>query len=249
MKRNVVLIAGAIMVAGILALTGCSGGAQAGTTVVNAATEHVVTVTANSEVKVVPDKAQISVSVSNQADTATECQQDNAQTTNAVIDALQASGVAEKSIQTTNVNMYPRRDYSSMGTAAIIGYEMTTTLAISDVSIDDIGPLLQTAVAAGATDVGGIQYYSSTYDAAYADALKSAIAAAGEKAQVIASASKVSIGSIVNVTEGYQNTAYRYDSGENYLYAAADEAMGEASKAMPGEIGITAQVTVSFSIV
>ena len=248
MKRGVVITVAAVAFVGILALAGCSGSSKEGTTVVNAATEHVITVTANNDVKVVPDKARVTVSVSNQADTAADCQETNAQTANAVIDALVAAGVAEKSIQTTNVNLYPMRDYSGMGTPTIIGYEMTTTLSVSDLAIADIGSILQDAVAAGATDVGGIQYYSSTYDAAYADALRAAIDAAGEKAQVIATASKVSIGGIVNVTEGYQNTAYRYETGSNYLYAAADMEAA-SSKAMPGEIEITAQVTVSFAIV
>lgn len=248
MKRNLIVVACAIMVAGILVLAGCTGSAKEGTTVVNAATEHVITVTTSSDVKVVPDKAKVSVSATNQAYEAAECQEANARMANALVDALVAAGVAEKDIQTTNVNMYPTRDYSGIGTPTITGYEMTTSLSVSGLDIDSIGPVLQAAVAAGATDVGGIQYYSSTYDEAYADALRAAIAAAGEKAQVIATASKVSIGAIVNVTEGYQNTAYRYESGSNYLYGAGAMDV-EASKAMPGEIEIGAQVTVSFAIV
>lgn len=214
---------------------------------VNAENEHVVTVTAESEVKVVPDRARVSVSVTNQADSASACQDANAQTVDAVVEALRAAGVADKSIQTTNVNMYPMRDYGISGTPTIIGYEMSTSLSVSDLAIDDIGPILQAVASAGATDMGGIQYYSSTYDAAYADALRAAIDAAGDKAQVIAAASKVKIGGIVNVTEGYQNTAYRYDNG--IAYAGADMAEGASMKAMPGEIAVSAQVTVSFAIV
>ena len=247
MKRMMVLTAGAVLVVGILALAGCAGGAKEGTTVVNASTEHVVTVTASSDVKVVPDKARVNVSVSNQADAASTCQEANAQLVDAVVDALRAAGVADKSIQTTGTNLYPMRDYSGMGTSTIVGYEMSTTLTVSDLAIDDIGPILQAAVAAGATDVSGIQYYSSTYDEAYADALRAAIDAAGEKAQVIAEASKVKIGGIVNVVEGYQNMAYRYDNGA--AFAAVDTAEGASMKAMPGEIAVTAQVTVSFAIV
>ena len=242
-KRNGLAALGVAAVCAF-ALAGCSGGAQATTVVANA--EHAITVTASSDVKVVPDKAQITVSVSNQANEAAECQDANASAVKGLIDALKAAGVAENSIQTTGTNLYPLRDYSS-GAPSVVGYEMTTTLSVGNLEIDTVGDVIQKAVSGGATDIGGIRYYSSTYDAAYADALKAAIAAAREKAQVIASASKVAIGAIVNVTEGYQNTAYRAETGANYLYG--DAAASEAAKVMPGEIAVSANVTVSFAIV
>lgn len=239
------VFAGALAFVGAMSLWGCAGGQ--GTTVVNASTEHVITVTAESDVKVVPDRAKVTMSVTNQDETAAACQESNAAAINKLLDALKAAGIEDKSIQTTGTNLYPQRDYSQMGMSAIVGYEMNTTLSVSDLAIEQVGTILQTAVASGATDVGGIQYYSSTYDSAYADALKAAIAAAGEKAQTIAAASHAKAGSIINVVEGYQNTAYRYDTGANFLYAA-EAAETASAKTMPGEIAVTAQVTVSFAL-
>ena len=54
------------------------------------------------------------------------------------------------------------------------------------------------------------------------------------------------LGGIVAVTEGYQNTAYRFESA---MGAYADAADNELARTMPGQIDISAEVTVRFAIV
>ena len=135
-------------------------------------------------------------------------------------------------------------DAHDEGYSTIIGYEMYTSLSVKGLDIDAVSAITSAAVAAGATDVSGIQYYASGYDEAYGAALDDAIAQAQQKAQRIADASGVRLGGIVAVTEGYQNTGYRY---ANSMMAEA-EADGAYMEVMPGEININAQVTVRFTI-
>lgn len=268
------LATAALSAACLLALAGCAGSGER-TVVVNEAEElPTITVTAESDVKTVPDKAEIGVAVTTQAGTAQDTQARNAEGVNAVTDALRALGVDEKSIQTSDTWLNPRYDYSestdSMEPAAaaettgataevatdaaesdaaigsnedsnIVGYEMTTRLTISDLDVEKVGEVLQACVDAGANNTDGIRYYSSNYDAAYDEALAAAVDAAHAKAEVLAKAGGVKLGSVYNITEGYQDTAYRYENAA--MESAAD---GAAMKTMPGEIAVTANVTVSY---
>ena len=266
----------ALALAGALALVGCGPNTTAVASAASAQGEAAtalptITVTANSEIKVVPDKAKIGVAVTTQAATAEATQSANTDGINAVIDALKQLGIDEKSIQTTDTYLNPRYDYSAATYTApaapleeetvattgaaeiavedaastnIVGYEMTTRLSVSDLEIDQVGEVLQACVAAGATNSDGIQYYSSEYDAKYAEALAAAVEDARAKAEVLASAAGVNLGGVFSITEGYQNTAYRYDT------AMASDAVAEGAsmKVMPGELDVTANVTVSYEI-
>ena len=94
-----------------------------------------------------------------------------------------------------------------------------------------------------------IEHYVSSYDEAYADALAQAVEASRAKAQVLASAAGVTLGRVVNITEGYSYSGYRYSNSEAAV--VADEAGGTMAKVAdiaPGQVGIEAQVTVSYSI-
>ena len=94
------------------------------------------------------------------------------------------------------------------------------------------------------------RFYASSYDEAYEDALKSAVSAAEKKAAVLAEASGGKLGSVLSLSEGYQNTAYRYAKA-NYAMteeAAADSASGFGMAVMPGEASIEARVTVTFEL-
>ena len=130
----------------------------------------------------------------------------------------------------------------------VIGYEMYTSLSVEGISIEAVGAITADVVAAGATSVSGIQYYSSSYDDAYNAALAKALDEARSKAQFIAEASNVRLGEIVAVTEGYQDTGYRYAMNTMAYEEDTIGAGGALAKTMPGQIDITAQVTVRFAI-
>ena len=135
--------------------------------------------------------------------------------------------------------------------ATIVGHGekdlVEVTVDVDGEAGDAVSTLMDTCITAGATGVDGPRYYVSSYDEAYNEALTQAIAASREKAQVMAAAAGVTLGPVVNITEGYQYTGYRYASNEAAVMA--DEAGGMASmKIAPGQVDIEAQVTVSYAI-
>lgn len=224
--------------------------------------ESGITVTASSETKVVPDKARIRVSVLTEDKAAEACQSKNADSVNAVIEALKGLDVKEESIQTTRSDLTPR--YGSRTTSndakddskddvaydewVVTGYEMNTMLTVSDLEIDNVGAVVQACVAAGANQTDGIEYYASDYDNVYNEALAKALETARGKAEGIASASGVKLGKLVNAVEGYQDTSARYATSYNAMEVAEDAAATGMAKTMPGQIDIEANVTVTYAI-
>ena len=237
--KQLTAIIGALALCG--ALSACGG------TATMAQQEHVITVNASAQVKVAPDKASFSVEILTQGTTPEEASAANAAPVNAVIDALELAGVAEEDIQTTYTDLSPvygmAEEPVSDGMAATVVYTGGNEI----VGYHAVSTLMDTCITAGATGVDGPRYYVSSYDEAYNEALTQAIAASREKAQVMAAAAGVTLGSVVNITEGYQYTGYRYASNEAAV--EADEAGGMASmKIAPGQVDIEAQVTVSYAI-
>ncbi len=76
---------------------------------------NVITVTGEGEVFAVPDIAEISFSVNEEADTLPAAQEVAATKMNAAIDYLTSNGVDEKDIKTTNYSANPRYEYRNAG--------------------------------------------------------------------------------------------------------------------------------------
>ena len=226
-----------------LGLGGCGAGAQMPDTLkvqnVGAA-ENVITVTGREEVKVVPDMAQIEYAVYTRK---------NANDLNAAIETLKGLGVEETSIQTSSYGLSPIRNWNS-DKQEITGYEMTTSLTVSDIPIDNAGTIITKSVAAGVNGINSVSYFSSSYDASYQEALKGAMAVAQAKAQALAEASNKTLAGVVHVEEfGYQpETRYAsYNAGGSAKMAAA-VAEDAAASVMPGQVSVEAQVTVSYEL-
>lgn len=207
---------------------------------------NTITASARSEVKVAPDKAGFSVEVVVRGDTAQEAQEAAIEPVEAVIAALKESGVDEKSIQTAYTNVSPVYDWSGES-ERIVGYESSTGLAVSDVEIDAVAGLMQACVAAGATGVSGPSYYVSSYDETYEGALAQAVEDTRAKAEAMAKAAGVSLGEVVAVVEGYQDSTYRYTAADESMSAATAEGGGEMD-IVPGEVTIEAEVSVTYAI-
>ena len=207
--------------------------------------DHVITVQSSEEVKVVPDMAELVFSVTTQAEDAKACQEQNSRDLANVISFLKDSGIAETSIQTSNYGLDPVYDWNSGRT--ITGYEMNTEITVSDVPIDQAGALISSSVEAGINSISQVTYLSSKYDESYQQALKNAIASARVKAEAIAEAGGCSLGAVIHVQEYSDNQTARYSSYRNAV--TEDKASGAAAMAVePGQLSVTAQVTVEFEI-
>lgn len=248
-------IAAALLGAAVLA-SGCSAGAQApvsmpGTIQIeNVENSNVITVTGSEAVKVVPDMAEITCSVCSRGDSAAACQETNSKDLEAALAVLKELGIAETSIQTSSYGMQPIRNWNS-DTQEITGYEMTTTLTVSDIPLNQAGTVMSKTIASGVNSIDNVSYFSSTYDASYQEALKGAVAMAQAKAEAIAAASQKTISTVIHVEEQGYNPSARYTNANlrasKMAGAASEEIMADMA-VMPGEISVEASVTADFAI-
>ena len=130
--------------------------------------------------------------------------------------------------------------------SSIVGYNVSVSIIIADAAVDDVGDLISRSTEAGANYVGNVEYKCSNYEEVYASALADAVRKAKSKAEAIAAAAEGTLGSIVSITEGYENTSYR--SNASYDYGAM-KTMGVAEDSIelsPEEAEIEASVTIEY---
>lgn len=249
MKKINKPLAAAAAAATILSLTACSAAASAPAPVaatVNAQNQNTIEVQSEEEIKVVPDIAKISFAVSSQAADAKSVQEQNSQDITKVIDFLKNSGIDEKSIQTSNYGLQPIYDWDNG--QKITGYQMRTSILVSDIPMDQVGTLLSSSVEAGINSIDNVSYLSSKYDESYQEALKKAIESAKVKAEAMAEASERSLGAVVNVKEVSSYNENRYTTFTTDAQAGSGSVSAKEMALEPGQISIEAQVSVTYSI-
>ncbi|WP_124065109.1 SIMPL domain-containing protein [Clostridium sp. E02] len=248
MRKIIRPVAVAVIAASALSLTAC---AQTSGSLVPA-TNGSYTATVNKSiqvqseevVKTVPDKAEINYGVSSEAADPKSVQEKNSEDLNKVITFLKDSGIAETSIQTTNYGLQPNYDWSDG--QKITGYQMRTSIVVSDIPMDQVGTLISSSIEAGINSISNVSYLSSKYDESYQEALKKAIESAKTKAQAMASASGKTLGEVISIEELSSYSPARYNAYEN---TKADTGLLSKEMAVePGQISVQASVKISYEL-
>ena len=160
-----------------------------------------VVTSATGEARVTPDRAQIFIGVQTRAATAAQAGTDNARKTRAVIDAVKARGIPAEQIATSEYSLYPEHDQREQPrggpqTPRVIGYVVSNTVRIEVRRLDQVGMIIDAALAAGANLVNMIQFFASNVDVARRSALAEAVARARGDADALAKAAGGSLGGL-----------------------------------------------------
>lgn len=163
----------------------------------------VISTSATGEARYTPDRATISLGVQTRALTAAKASADNAVRQKAVIDAIRAQGIAADQITTVNYSLNAEQVYNPQAgdkAPRITGYVATNTVRVEVKKIDQVGALIDVAIAKGANEVNSLDFHSSAPDSlrrvALADAYKQALA----DATVLAQAAGGQLGALVELT-------------------------------------------------
>lgn len=227
---------------------------QAGST---QAVQRTIQVSASDSVKVLPDMAELSLTICPQGTTAQEAQAQAASELDALKAALAALGIDEKNIVASQVNIYARYDWSD-SVEKIVGYQASIDITLKELTIDQANSAIPAIAGIEDTTLDGTRFYVSTYDERYQEALVSALQVAQAKAQVLAQAAGAQLGAVANVCENYDSQEYRYSSVQAKSEAAtmavaedaaADAGAGNSSDMLnPGEIEIKASISVTYEL-
>jgi uncharacterized protein YggE len=159
---------------------------------------------ATGEARVTPDRAHVLIGVQTRAATAAQAGADNATKTRAVIDAIKARGIPAAQIGTSEYNLYPEYDHrepprEGPQTPRVIGYVANNTVRVEVRQLDQVGPVIDAALAAGANMVNTIQFFASNVDAARRTALAEAVGRARADAEALARAAGGSLGALLEL--------------------------------------------------
>lgn len=161
-----------------------------------------INVSAHGEVKVVPDRASLQISVQTKAVTAAAAASENARKQKAVIDALRALGIPANDIATTNYNVYPEQRYEPNREPVVVGYNVTNTLTVDVKAVTMVGPAIDASLAKGANMITSLQFYAANTEAARQEGIAQAVRKARADADVAARAAGGTIGGLLEVSIG-----------------------------------------------
>lgn len=216
--------------------------------------------------------ATTNLGVETTARTAREAMDKNALAMNLVVDTIRALGIDDKDIQTTGINLYPYRlprpllqpggetppatDQPAAPAPApveppnaapgavpvpvIQGYRATNNVRVTIRNLANVAAVIDGAVASGATLVSGVSFGLTDASGAQDTALSAAAASAKSRANVLARSLGLTITGVQSVSEG--------GFGGPLPVARAAPTSGASTPVEPGQLTVTATVTVAFII-
>lgn len=203
-----------------------------------------ISVTGEATVMATPDVATIDGGVISEAKTAREASDATNKAMTAVLAALKGSGVADNDIRTARISLQPQfatRGPSQQGSPQITGYRASNRVTVRIRDVSKVASVIDTLVAAGSNDIGGIDFIVSKESELLDEARARAIADARRKAQIFAKAAGVTLGSATSISEDGASPPMP-------VQMRTFKAAGSPTPVSPGEETLRLQVNVSFEI-
>ncbi|MEX1296441.1 MAG: SIMPL domain-containing protein [Candidatus Limnocylindrales bacterium] len=196
-------------------------------------------------VNAVPDVADVSLGVFEQAKEAAAASQQAAASMDAVVQALLGLGIDEKDIQTTSISLNASYDWEKQP-AQIVGWEARNMVIATVRDIEAVGDVVDAAVGAGANQIDGISFRVEDPTEAEALARTAAVEDARAKADQLAADAGVEIVGIVSISEsGGQQPQPIYMAREEMAFAAD---AGASTPVLPGEVELSVNVFIQYEI-
>ena len=169
------------------------------TAVANDAT--LLNISAQAEAKRVPDVALLSAGVVTQAADGNTAMRENATQMDKVMAAIKASGIAERDIQTSGINLNPQYRYADNEAPKIIGYQASNTVSLKVRDITKLGRVLDSLAAQGANQINGPSFEIDQPEPVYDEARLAALKKAQARAETYAKALGLRVRRIVSISE------------------------------------------------
>lgn len=204
-------------------------------------------VTGEGSATAVPDTAHISFGVTKQSTTVADAQNQTNTAINNVLDALKQMDVSTKDIKTTDYSVNPNYNFDG-SSQTIIGYTVTQNIDLKVQPLDKVNKVLDTITKNGANLVGQVSFgFTDTKEQQLEDqARKDAVMKAKAKADSLAKAAGVHLGSIINIQENNAQPPVIMP-----LRAAGAEKITDQSvptQVTPGTATVTTSITLSYQL-
>lgn len=222
--------------------------AIAQTSVTIAEKAPIVTLNVTETVEAAPDRAIIGTGVQTRAPTAAQAMRDNAAKADKLIAALTKAGIAKVDVQTSGINLNAQYDYENRPGQPtgprFIGYEATNQLSVKVRDVRKVGALLDTLVAAGATNVNGPSFTIDDPTPMLAQARAAALKSANAQAEFYAQAAGYRSARLVSISESSSGGRPPIPMAESRFKAQA----ADATPVEPGQVGSSVNLTVQYAL-
>ena len=217
---------------------------------------NTITVEGKGEVKVLPNIAQFSFTVSERAESSARAQELASEKINEITEALIGAGIADVDIKTSSYNIYPNYTYetqelsipggttSRSGESVITSYEASQTTDVKVRNVNEAGNLLALVGQRGVSNVSGVQFVIDDRDLIAEEARALAIKDAKSDALKIAKELGVTL---VRIVSYYENTGGYMEPQYDIMRSEA-AVTNFAPKLSPGEDTIAKTVSVTYEI-
>ncbi|MGZ6126098.1 MAG: SIMPL domain-containing protein [Myxococcales bacterium] len=209
-----------------------------------AAAQPQVVTSASGEARLAPDRANILIGVQTRAATAAAAARDNNARQQAVIAAIGSAGIPREQISTENYNLFAETRSDRAGQNPVVaGYVASNVVRVEVRRTDQVGPVIDAALAKGANQINGLEFFSSNTDAGRRQALAEAIGKARGDAEAMARAAGGHLGQLLELSTE--------DSGPVPIYRSRqlDKASAMATPIEPGELTLRVGVTARWQFV
>jgi len=152
-------------------------------------------------------------------------------------------GVEQKDIMTSSVRMRP--DYSKEKVPRLLGYEVSQTIRITLKDLSKYETIMTELLEAGVNRVDSVSFRLAETRKYMDEARSKAVAAAKEKAVAMATELGQAVGKPWEISEE-GGTTQNLLPGANANYSYSSGVAGEESTVAPGQVTISATVSVSF---
>ena len=170
------------------------------------------------EVLVSPDRVQLTVAVSTRGSSASEAGRANADRMSRVLAALRRQGLADSVLTTSGYAVDEEQTYDGERRDPPV-YVARNAIGVFMTELGELGSIIDSALAAGATSIDQIRFQSSRESEARDRALELAVQSARREAQIVASAAGGTLGPVIELTidPGYSTFSFGMESGVNRL--------------------------------
>lgn len=211
----------------------------------SAAAETRITVSGSGTTLVNADYAMVTLGVVHMEADVLKAQEKVNSAINSIRAALIENGIEKENINTDQVRINARYDYSG-SVEKIVGYSASSYLVIRTDDMENVGSVIDVAFTAGANTLDGIEFFAENTEGAREESLTFAVTDARKKAEIIAKASGLVITGIDTISESY---SYTSESARNAVFKNAvmeDAAAYGQTVVQSAKLSVQASLTIVF---
>ncbi len=191
-----------------------------------------------------PDRAEVDLGVVTQSTDAKSAASQNAQKLDRVIQQLKRQVGQNLQIKTIGYSLSPNYVYPPQGgEPKITGYIATNVIQVQTDDLQQAGPIIDTAIKAGANNVQALRFLLRDESVVQAQALKEAAKEARSKADALAGSLGVRILRVLHVVEGGQTVVPMYTR-----QMVSEAKMDAGTPVEPGTLEVQGKVTLTVEI-